>query len=160
MAPVASRNTMLIAAAGSIVLAAVAPLFIPALFGDAFRDSVQALWWLLPGTVALTGSKVLTSYIFSQGKPLVNTMITLVSLAVTLVADFALIPVFGVNGAAAASSLAYIAHFGAALIAYRAISGQPPLDAVLPRPRDAELYVDAARSLLARLARRAAPANG
>lgn len=154
MAPVATRNTLLIATGGALALAAVAPWLIPAVFGSAFDDSVEALWWLLPGAVALTGSKVLTSYIFSRGRPLVNTMITGVSLVVTLVANFALVPAFGVNGAAAASSLAYAAHFAAALYAYGRLSGNPPLDAVLPRPSDASLYFDAARGMLARLTRR------
>ncbi|MEX2226531.1 MAG: oligosaccharide flippase family protein [Dehalococcoidia bacterium] len=150
LAPVASRNTMLIATCGALALAAVAPLLIPAVFGDAFEDSVQALWLLLPGTVALAGSKVLTSYIFSQGRPLVNTGITVVSLVVTVVADLALIPRFGVNGAATASSLAYVAHFAAALFAYNRLSGRPALAAVLPRREDAALYTGAVRALIAR----------
>ncbi len=154
MTPVAARNTVMMAAAGAVALAVAAPLLLPAVFGDRFEDSVEPLWWLLPGTVALTGSKVLTSYIFSQGRPLVNTGITCVSLVVTLVADFALIPAFGVNGAAAASSLAYSAHLCAALYAYGRISGQPPLDALLPRPKDARLYIDAVRSVMAKIARR------
>lgn len=152
MAPVASRNTMVVAGGGAIVLAAIAPLLIPAVFGDEFRESVQALWLLLPGTVALAGSKVLTSYIFSQGRPLVNTGITVVSLVVTIVADLALIPRFGVNGAAAASSLAYVAHFAAALYAYSRISGQPPLAAIVPQRSDAELYIDTLRKFFTRRA--------
>ncbi len=154
MTPVATRNTMLIAAAAAIALAAVAPFVLPAVFGSEYDGSVEALWWLLPGTVALTGSKVLTSYIFSRGRPLVNTGITLVALVVTVGANFALIPVFGVNGAAAASSLAYGAHFCAALYAYRRISGEPALSAVLPRLEDAHLYTDALRSVATRIARR------
>jgi O-antigen/teichoic acid export membrane protein len=150
LAPVASRNTMLVAAAGSLALAAVAPVLIPAVFGEAFEDSVEALWLLLPGTVALAGSKVLTSYIFSQGRPLVNTGITAVSLVVTIVADLALIPRYGVNGAATASSIAYFAHFAAALFAYSRISGNRPFDAVAPRREDAALYLDAARNVLSR----------
>ena len=157
MAPVAARNTMLVAACAAGALAIVAPVLLPAFFGSAYDDSVSALWLLLPGTVALTGSKVLTSYIFSRGKPLVNTMITLVSLVVTIVALFALVPPYGVNGAAAASSLAYTAHFAAALFAYRRISGQPALDAVLPRASDVHLYSDALRGVLARVAHRATP---
>jgi O-antigen/teichoic acid export membrane protein len=150
LAPVASRNTMLIATGGALLLAAIAPVLIPAVFGQDFRDSVEPLWLLLPGTVALAGSKVLTSYIFSQGRPLVNTGITLVSLVVTLIADLALIPRFGVNGAATASSLAYVAHLVAALFAYHRISGRPALTAVVPSPADASLYIDAARGFLSR----------
>lgn len=153
LAPVACRNTVFVAAGGALALAAVAPVLIPAVFGDAFRDSVEALWLLLPGTVALAGSKVLTSYIFSQGRPLVNTGITAVSLVVTIVADLALIPRFGVNGAAGASSLAYAAHFAAALFAYSRISGNAPLAAIVPRREDATLYIDAARKYLSRASR-------
>jgi len=160
MAPVATRNTMLIAAAGALAVAAAAPLLVPAAFGDAFDESVRPLWLLLPGTVALAGSKVLTSYIFSQGRPLVNTGITLVSLIVTVVADLSLIPRFGVEGAASASSLAYGAHLAAALFAYSRISGKPALAAVVPRRADAELYVDAVRGFLSRRAPSPVEAGG
>src|SRR5438128_8945157 len=60
MTPVAARNTILLAAVGAIMLAVAAPVIVPLVFGDDFRRSVDALWLLLPGTVALTGSKVLT----------------------------------------------------------------------------------------------------
>jgi O-antigen/teichoic acid export membrane protein len=162
MAPVAARNTMLVAACGAVALAIATPVLLPALFGDAYDDAVPVLWLLLPGTVALTGSKVLTSYIFSQGRPLANTGITLVSLVATLVALLLLVPTFEVKGAAAASSIAYVVHFIAALIVYGRISGEPPLDAVLPRPSDAHLYIDALRSIVARVSRRptaATPGN-
>src|SRR5205085_10107897 len=93
---------------------------------------------------------------FSQGRPLVNTGITVLALAVTLVADLTLIPAFGVNGAAAASSLTYVAHFAAALVAYRLISGQPAVDAVIPRPADVRLYLDALHGMISKLFRRTA----
>ena len=154
MAPVAARNTIFIATCAAAALAVVAPILLPTVFGDGYDGVVPAIWFLLPGTVALTGSKVMTSYIFSQGRPLVNTMITMVSLVVTLVALIALVPVFGVNGAAAASSIAYAAHFAAALYAYRRISGQSVLEAIVPRPSDVRLYTDALRSVIARISRR------
>ncbi len=154
MTPIAARNTILLASIGALALAAAAPVMVPLVFGDAYQRSVDALWLLLPGTVALTGSKVLTGYIFSQGRPLVNTGITLLALAVTVVADVTLIPAFGVNGAAAASSLTYVAHFAAALVAYRVISGQRAIDAIVPRASDVQLYRDALRDMTSRFTRR------
>jgi O-antigen/teichoic acid export membrane protein len=156
MAPLATRNTMLIAAVAAIGLAAVAPVLVPLAFGEEYQDSVQALWLLLPGTVALAGSKVLTSYIFSKGRPLVNTAITALSLVVTIGADLILIPVFDVNGAAIASSLAYFAHFAAALLAYSMISGRSPLGALIPGREDAKLYRDAWTTFTAKLRRASA----
>jgi O-antigen/teichoic acid export membrane protein len=160
MTPVATRNTLLIAAGGAAALAAAAPIAVPAIFGEAFRDSVEPLWLLLPGTVALAGSKVLTSYIFSQGRPLLNTGITAVSLVATLVLNLALIPRFEVNGAAAASSIAYGVHFLAALYAYSRLSRRPALEAVVPQVSDARLYADALRSFAGRAAGRAQPEAG
>ncbi len=154
MAPVAARNTILVATCGAIALAVAAPWLMSVFFVAAYDDAVPVLWLLLPGTVALTGSKVLTSYIFSRGRPLVNTGVTLVSLVATVVALLVLVPAFGVKGAAAGSSIAYVAHFIAAVCAYHRISGAPALEAVLPRPSDAYLYADAVRGLAARVSRR------
>ncbi len=149
--PVACRNTLflsLIAAAG---LGVVSLPLVPLFFGDEFSRSVVAIWWLLPGTVALAGTKILASYIFSQGRPLINSYITLASLSVTLAGDFALIPFFGVPGAAAASSVAYSASLALSLIVYRRLSGQSPWDAVFVKGSDLRLYLETARNARARL---------
>jgi O-antigen/teichoic acid export membrane protein len=153
MAPIATRNTVLIAAAAAVGLAITAPVLVPLAFGNAFDDSVRPLWFLLPGTVALAGAKVLTSYIFSRGRPLVNTLVTAFSLVVTLVANLILVPIFDVEGAAIASSLAYGAHFLLALLAYGRLSGSSPLSALIPGREDIRLYRDAIRSVRGRLSR-------
>ena len=41
--------------------------------------------WLLPGTVALAGTKILAAYVFSRGQPMINAWIALVTLIVTIV---------------------------------------------------------------------------
>lgn len=148
--PVVLRHTLLLSALGGAALAAGAPLFVDLLYGGAFAPAVVPLLWLLPGTVALAGSKVLTAYIFSQGRPLVNTMITAAAVAVTVGADLALIPALEVTGAAIASSAAYVVHFGLALWAYGRLAGENPLRGLAPRRDDALLYADAVRGWLAR----------
>jgi len=145
--PLVCRNTLLVSALGAVGLGAVSPWLVEALFGADFGDALAPLLWLLPGTVALAGSKILASYIFSQGRPLVNSAITAVALVVTLVADVVLIPAFDVTGAAAASSLAYGVHFALSLWAYRSLSGGSIVDAVLVRGDDLRRYVDVARRL-------------
>ena len=143
--PLVCRNTLLMSAVAALGLGVVSPWLLPALFGGDFDAAVAPLLWLLPGTVALAGSKVLTSYVFSQGQVFTNSMITLASLAVTLVADFALIPAFGVTGAAIASSIAYGVHFALSLVAYRRLSGGSGWDAVMVRADDLRRLLDAAR---------------
>lgn len=124
----------------------------PAFFGEDFSPSVVAVWWLLPGTVALAGTKILASYIFSQGKPLINSYITVASLAITLTCDLALIPVFGVAGAAAASTIAYSTSLALSLLAYRRLSGQPVGEALVIRGSDLRLYLETARAVRLRYA--------
>jgi O-antigen/teichoic acid export membrane protein len=147
--PVVCRNTLLLSALSAVVLGAASPWLVEALFGGDFGASVVPLVWLLPGTVALAGSKVLASYVLSQGRPLTNTLITAATLGVTLVADFALIPPFGIAGAAAASTIAYTVHFALSLVAYRRLSGGSIWEAVVVRGEDLKGYLDAARQRLA-----------
>jgi len=149
--PLVARNTIAIGSLAALALGISAPVVVPVVFGHAYDGSVRALWWLLPGTVALTGSKVLTGYIFSRGRPLVNTGITVASLVVTLAALLVLVPPFGVEGAAAASSVAYGVHIAAAMWAFRKISGVSLVDTVVLRRTDLDLYADAARRVLTSL---------
>lgn len=143
--PVVCRNTLLVSALVALAIGAVSPWLVEGLFGGEFDDALEPLLWLLPGAVALSGSKILTSYILSQGRPLTNSLITVASLVVTVIADFVLIPPFGVPGAAIASSLAYGAHFALSLVAYRQLSGGSVWGAVVVRGEDLRHYVEAAR---------------
>lgn len=147
--PVVCRNTLLVSALAALGLAALSPWLVEAVFGGAFGPAVVPLLWLLPGTVALAGSKVLTSYIFSQGRPLTNSVITVAALVVTLAADFALIPRFDVTGAAIASSLAYGTHFALSLAAYRQLSGGSVWEALLVRGEDLRRLLASARERFA-----------
>jgi O-antigen/teichoic acid export membrane protein len=145
--PVACRNTLLLSALAAGALAILAPFIVEPIFGEDFAPAVTPLLWLLPGAVALAGSKILASYVFSRGYPLVNSAITVGALVVTLGADFALIPALGVTGAAIASSLAYCAHFALSLVAYRRLSGGSLREAVVVGGADLRMYADFARRL-------------
>jgi len=150
-APVACRNTIFLSLIAAVGLGTVSWPLVPIFFGEDFSHSVVAIWWLLPGTVALAGTKILASYFFSQGKPLINSYITVASLAVTLACDFALIPVFGVPGAAAASSIAYSVSLVLSLLVYQRLSGQSLWGAVFIKGSDLRLYLETARTARARL---------
>jgi O-antigen/teichoic acid export membrane protein len=150
-APLVCRNTLLVTGLGAVVLGAVSPIVVPLLFGRSFDGAIAPLLWLLPGIVALAGTKVLSAYVFSRGRPLINTWISLVALVVTLGGDLVLIPLFEVPGAAIASSLAYILSFVLTLQAYRRLSGRPFSDALVPRSSDIGLFLEGVRTALSRL---------
>ena len=151
MTPLVCRNTLLVSVIGAAGLVAVSPWAIEILFGDEFDASVVPMILLMPGIIAASASRVLGAYFFSQGRIILNTYITFIALGATIALDFALIPWLKVEGAAIASSIAYVIALGATLYWYRRHSGRSPLEAIVPRPGDVQFYRDALRKLRSRI---------
>lgn len=91
----------------SAVLALTAPVVVDVFFGPAFKDSVWAVWLLLPGIVTFSVARVLSMYLLGKNLLKVDLMASVAGMVVTLGLDLLLIPRFGFLGAAAASSVAY-----------------------------------------------------
>ena len=145
------RHTMLVTFAASAAVATAAPLLIPRLFGSEFQDSVTVVYWLLPGVVAFGGSRILTSYFFAIGRPLMVSYVSIVAFVLVIALDLMLIPAFGTTGAAAASSVASIAALIFALNQYHSVSGRPAMEAAVPRLSDGVFYLSLAEALPPRL---------
>ena len=94
--------------AGASALGIAATQLIPLLYGEAFRSSIDALLWILPGIVAFSIVNVLAAYLAGIGKPRLNLIVSTISLAATISLDLVLIPRFDIVGAAIASSVSYI----------------------------------------------------
>jgi O-antigen/teichoic acid export membrane protein len=151
VAAVACRNTLLVAATAAAGLAAASLVLVEPVFGAAFSDATQAVFWLMPGVVALSGAKVLSSYLFSQGKMAITSLFAMIALAGTLLFDLLLIPPFGIFGAAAASSIAYTTSAALTLAYFARFTSSNPFDCLLVRPADLQLYLDAARRVRQRI---------
>jgi O-antigen/teichoic acid export membrane protein len=149
--PLVCRGTLLVSSLVALGAGITAPFLIPAAFGEAFRGAVLPFVLLLPGAVALAGTKVLASYVFSRGKPLVNGAIAFAALTVAVTTDAFLIPLWEVEGAAIGASLGYAVSLTLTAIAYRRLSGGSLVAALVPRPADVALYRLEARALAARL---------
>lgn len=149
--PLVCRNTLLISILAAIGLVAVSPLAIYVLFGSEFYpEAFLPLVLLMPGIVAASATRVLGSYMFSQGRIIYNTYATFVALGFTIGLDLVLIPLLGVPGAAIASSIAYVCALLATLHWYRTVSGRPISEALIWRPGDREHYLRIARKLRGR----------
>jgi O-antigen/teichoic acid export membrane protein len=101
------RQVFFLALVAAILVAALCAWVIPLIFGESFRASVPVIWWILPGTVALAVSKVMCADLLARGMPEYSSIFAFMTLIVTVVLDFALIPRMGIQGAALASSVAY-----------------------------------------------------
>jgi O-antigen/teichoic acid export membrane protein len=103
-----TRQVFALACLTGIVMALLCPWLVPMIFGARFSPSVPVIWWILPGTIAFASGKVMAADLAARGKPAYGSIFSFVTLAVTLLLDFALIPRMGIEGAALASSIAYL----------------------------------------------------
>ena len=143
--PLVCRNTLLVSIVAAGGLMAVSPIAIRVLFGSEFTPATVPLLLLMPGIIAASATRVLGSYLFSQGRVIYNTYATFIALGLTLGLDLALIPTLEVEGAAIASSIAYAAALVATLYWYRKVSGGSIAEALVFRPADARFYADLLR---------------
>ncbi len=121
----AMRLTFMVTFAAGIGAATVAPIVIPLLFGDSFVDAVAPFWILIPGTIAFSVARVVVQYLAGAKRPRWNTTIASVGAGVTLAISLVLIPSMGASGAAAATSIAYVASTCVALLAFLRVSKLP-----------------------------------
>jgi O-antigen/teichoic acid export membrane protein len=150
LTPVVCRNTLLVTGVAAIGAALIAGVWIPVIFGADYEDSVLPYLCLLPGTVAQAGSTILAAYVFSRGRPIINAWIGVATLATTIPTNLVLIHLAGVPGAAISTTIGYCLDLALTAVAYRHLSGNSILEALVPRRADAGIYTGALRSAWAR----------
>jgi Na+-driven multidrug efflux pump len=106
---------------------------------------------LLPGIWWLGMGSVVTSDLRGRGRPGTASIVSGVALIATISLDVALIPPFGVLGAAVASLVAYTVQGILALAALSRVSGMPVRTLVVPERADIDAYRTAARAIAGRL---------
>lgn len=102
------RQVLLISCVSAALIALASPLAIPLVFGTRFAAAVPVILWLLPGTVVLCLAKVSAADLAGREKTGYASYFGVSGFAATVGLDFALIPRRGIQGAALASSLAYL----------------------------------------------------
>ncbi|MGB9877627.1 MAG: oligosaccharide flippase family protein [bacterium] len=124
----------------SAILFLSAPLIIPLLYGAKFIPSIRVVSFLLPGIFFWCYSAQLGDYLAGRGYPEFTLYSISIATLITLVGDFLLIPVMGINGAAFVSSLAYFSHFLLLLYFFRLNTGST-LSEILLTKKDDVLYL-------------------
>ncbi len=80
----------------------------PWLFGEGFRQMYVAMLLYLPGFYALSMVTLLASFLAGNGMVKANLIASVLALAVIILGNVLLVPIFGINAAAAFSSAGYI----------------------------------------------------
>jgi O-antigen/teichoic acid export membrane protein len=97
----------LMAGAGGIVVALIAPFLVETLYGAPYLPSVKIIRILLPGIVSMVGFKILNSDLAGRGRPEITILFFGMALVANIGLNFLLIPKYGISGAAASSTLTY-----------------------------------------------------
>lgn len=140
-----TRLSLWATAVCAIALALLATQAIPMLYGEAFRPSIMALVWLLPGIVIFSVANVLAAYIAGIGKPRLNLLVSGLSLIVTIGLDIALIPRMNIVGAAIASTLSYSLSALLLIIFFIRETGASLREVLLPTSEDVRVLMSVAR---------------
>lgn len=119
------RLTLIITAVGALALALMAKPLIRFVYSAEFEAAYWPLLVILPGIVLLGASKVLSNEIAGRGYPQYNSISAAISVIFTVGLDIALIPRWGIVGASAASTVAYIATFFSTIFFYYRVSSLP-----------------------------------
>jgi O-antigen/teichoic acid export membrane protein len=146
---VAVRHHALLSGLATIANAVFGSLVILVAYGSAFRPAVVPMLVLLPGVWMLGIGFVIQGDLGGRGRPGLASTLSGVAAAVTVVLDLALIPPFGVIGAAVASVVAYTTLGVSSLIMLHRVSGVPLRSLLVPTRADLRAY----RSLAAQAMR-------
>lgn len=122
----AMRHAVFVIAVLALGLMAVSGVLFPLLFGSDYRDAVGAFRLLAPGIVIFGLGRIFSTYFTNAlGKPRVPLLIAATSLAIGLPLCLLLIPRWGMNGAAVATTLSYTASMLLAMLVFRRSTGIP-----------------------------------
>lgn len=139
--PLVARNTLWVTAILAAVLFVVAGAAVDLLYSSRFSAATAVVRILAPGIVLFAAARVLGNDIAARGRPLVNSVIAAASVVCNIALNVALIPRFGINGAAWASTGSYSLVFGATALVYRRFTGVPLRVLVVPAHEDGARYV-------------------
>ncbi len=140
LTPLIVRWVLLVSAIGTVMMAALASPFIRLLYGEEFIPAIGALLWLLPGILMGSMARVLANDIAARGKPELNLYVAFLVVSVNVVANVILIPIFGIKGAALATTIAYTVNAVVKLWLYSNISKNPWWKPILPNADDLQLF--------------------
>lgn len=140
LTPLVCRNVLFVTSLIVVPLFILARLVIVFFYSEKFLDSVQIFQILLIGTLFISGWRILANDIIARGKPMVNTYITGFSLALNIILNIVLIPLWGITGAAWTTTISYLAMFIITVFVYGKISGNTLKEIIIFQRSDLKFY--------------------
>ncbi len=138
---IVSRNTLIVTLLGCAGILVFGRFLIQFFYGDRFLPSVSPLFLLLPGVIATGLSRVIRSDMLARGYPRFIFWSGLASLCTNVVLNIILIPRYGIDGAAVATSISYSLNFIILVTAFTHLTGTPLVSLLVLRRSDLRLLM-------------------
>jgi len=121
------------------------------LLSPQFERAIMLIWIMIPGVYLRAASKVLMSYFMGTNRPAVCSWAVGIGMAVNLASIFVLLPLLGLEGAAWAMTLGYVASSLILFVTFQRATGLPPSSTWIPRSDDMRLLAATVRDAMHRL---------
>lgn len=145
-----ARMAGLVGFVTGVLLAALVPVFVPLLLGDNFREAVGVSWILLFAGMLFGIVTTLARSAAGSGRTGIYVAVFAVTLLVMLTLDVALVPSYGMQGAAVAAVISVLAGLMTALVSYRRIGAGIAIRDLVPGKEEVAQLVAFARVTLSR----------
>ena len=86
-------------------------IYISVFHFSAFGQVKEVIFYLSPGIIALSGNMILSHYLSGTGKPGYNMITSFIGLVIITITGYYLISLWGLSGAAIATSITYVTTF-------------------------------------------------
>jgi O-antigen/teichoic acid export membrane protein len=135
------RNTMWLTIIIGSMFILISRWVIVIIYGVRFAEASTAFMLLMPGAVGLVVSRICFTSCAATGYPGRTTIAAVITASLTIILDLLLIPRYGMNGAAAATSVAYCTSGVMGLYWHIRLSGNHLSALLVPHWQDWKLYV-------------------
>lgn len=135
------RHTLFLSIGTGSLLMLLAPILISVLYGSDFRPSIVPALLLIPGSILILISLVISNFFtYQMGKPELPTLMAWLTLMVNIPLMFFFTARLGFVGAALATSLTYLFRFSLALGLFLAMTKQPWTKVLIISRQDLGMY--------------------
>ncbi|MFA5386573.1 MAG: flippase [Candidatus Paceibacterota bacterium] len=138
--PLVCRNVLFITFLIALALSFLGHRIIILLYSEEYSASVLPFQILLIGSLAVSGSRILTNDLAGRGRPMINTYIAIITLVVNILLNIILIPQFGIIGVAWATVISYTSMLLLKTVIYSKISNNRIIDIIFIKKTDFKFY--------------------
>jgi O-antigen/teichoic acid export membrane protein len=154
LTPLITRLVFNFTAVASLMVALLIKPVVAIGWGKDFSQVANVLWWLLPGIVMWSATRIIAYDFAARGRPELNSYLAGVVLVINVALNIILIPRIGIIGGAISTTVAYTANTFATIYLYRQFSDLASWKLLVLQREDVVLLAEAGRVALAKLSRK------